>query len=111
MVEPATHRYHKVTTMAKVTKADEKNNTCSIQYVDKEGTKRNRDNVTVRLYGSGTDWFPEVGEKVTIEDSDSSCVIIARCVDNYNMDVRSKMKLKMDIFSDSSGAEPGGNIF
>lgn len=111
MVEPVTHQLDRISTLAKVTKADEKNNVCSIQYTDKNGRFRNKDNVSVRLYGSGTDWFPSVGDFVTVEDSNSGTVIIARHVQNYNMDVRSKMQLSKDIYSDSSGAEPGGTIY
>ena len=102
------HEREVFTSFAKVTKADEKNNTCSIQFVDKEGRKSNRDNVTVRLYGKGTDWFPEVDDVVEIEQGRDTLVIIARHVDNYEADVRSKQEMVQDIYSDSMGCDPGG---
>lgn len=110
-IEPITNELKSVTTLALVKKADEKNNTCDIQYVDKNGLVRNRNNVSVRLYGNGTDWFPKRGESVVVQETETTCEVIARYVQNYNMDVRARMKLKMDIYSDSSGADPGGTIY
>lgn len=106
----AQHINNSITTVGVVTDSDEMNNTCSVRYVDKDGQKRNRDNVVVRLYGSGTDYFPAKDDTVVIEETGDTCVVIARHVGNYAMDVRSKMKLVKDIFSDSGGSEPGGSI-
>lgn len=101
----------RVITIGKVTKSDEINNTVSVQYVDKNGKIRNKENVTVRLYGNGGDWFPSVDDYVVIEESDSDMSVVARHVGNYNMDVRSKMQLETDVFSDSNGGATGGCIF
>lgn len=101
----------RIVTIGKVTKSDEINNMVSVQYVDKNGKSRNKDNVSVRLYGNGGDWFPSVGDLVIIEESNDDMSVIARHVGNYNMDVRSKMLLKQDIYSDSGGGTSGGYIF
>lgn len=101
----------RVTTVGKVLKSDEINNIVSIQYVDKYGKTRNKDNVTVRLYGNGGDWFPSVGDAVIIEESESELSVVARHVGNYNMDVRSRMQLSKDIYSDNGGGSTGGLIF
>lgn len=101
----------RIVTIGKVTKSDEINNMVSVQYVDKNGKSRNKDNVTVRLYGNGGDWFPSVDDLVIIEESNDDMSVIARHVGNYNMDVRSKMLLKQDIYSDSGGGTSGGYIF
>lgn len=101
----------RVITIGRVTKSDEINNTVSVQYVDKNGKIRNKENVTVRLYGNGGDWFPSVGNYVVIEESDSDMSVVARHVGNYNMDVRSKMQLESDVYSDSGGGAMGGCIF
>ena len=101
----------RIVTIGKVTKSDEINNLVSVRYVDKNGKTRNRDNVTVRLYGNGGDWFPSVGDYVVIEESNSDFSVVARHVGNYNMDVRSKMKLASDVYSDSSGGAMGGQMF
>ena len=111
IVNPADHTRGGLTTIAQVTQVDEINNMCSIKYIDKSGFKRNRDNVTVRLYGTGGDWFPALDDFVIVEDNGDTCVIIARHVDNYNMDVRSKLRLTQDIHSDSFGGAVGGQIF
>lgn len=101
----------RIVTVGKVTKSDEINNLVSVQYVDKHGKTRNKDNVTVRLYGNGGDWFPSEGDMVVIEESDGDMSVVARHVGNYNMDVRSRMKLEQDNFSDSGGGSTGGFIF
>ena len=111
IVNPADHSRGGITTIGQVTKSDEINNMCSIKYIDKDGFKRNKDNVTVRLYGSGGDWFPGIDDYVVVEDNGDTVVVVARHVGNYNMDVRSKLKLTKDIYSDSSGGAVGGQIF
>ncbi|WP_312339235.1 hypothetical protein [Anaerospora hongkongensis] len=111
IVSPADHIRGSITTIGQVMKSDEINNMCSIKYVDKDGNKRNKDNVTVRLYGNGGDWFPAMDDFVVIEDTGSTVAIVARHVDNYNMDVRSKLRLTKDIHSDSFGGAIGGQIF
>lgn len=79
-----------------------------IMYLDRKGNKTNKENVVVRLYGSGTDWFPSVKDKVLIEESQNTCVVIARHIGNYNMDVRANMEIKQDVYSDKEGCRPAG---
>jgi hypothetical protein len=111
IVNPADHSRGGITTIGQVTKSDEINNMCSIKYIDKDGNKRNKDNVTVRLYGNGGDWFPAEDDYAVIEDNGETVVIVARHVGNYNMDVRSKLRLTKDVHSDSFGGAVGGQIF
>ena len=111
VVNPAGHARGGITTLGQVTKSDEINNMCSINYIDKDGFKRNKDNVTVRLYGNGGDWFPQIDDHVVVEDNGDIVAIVARHVGNYNMDVRSKLRLTKDIHSDSAGGAVGGQIF
>jgi hypothetical protein len=108
VVNPAARVNNGITTIGVVTASDESNNTVSIRYVDKGGRKRNRDNVVVRLYGNGADWFPAVDEAVVVEDTGDTCVVVARHVGNYAMDVRSRRQLRQDAFSDESGCQPAG---
>lgn len=111
IVNPAAFGRGGITTIGKVTASDELNNICSILYIDRAGFKRNKENVAVRLYGNGADWFPAEGDYVVIEDGGDTCVIVARHVENYNMDVRPKLHLARDIHSDSYGGAVGGQIF
>ena len=91
--------------------SDSANNVCSIRYTNKTGNICNKENVPIRLYGNGTDWFPTTGEMVLVEDNGSTCTVIARYVGNYSMDVRSKLQLRQDVQSDDSGCQmPGGVI-
>ena len=57
LVQPSSREVTTITTVAKVTASDEINNKCSIVYIDKNGIKRNRDNVVVRLYDNGSGVF------------------------------------------------------
>ena len=111
VVGPANHSRGGVTTVAQVDKSDDINNICSIHYIDKDGFKRNKDNVPVRIYGSGGDWFPAVNDFVVVEDNGDTVVITARHVSNFNTDVRSKLKLTKDVHSDQCGGSTGGMIF
>ena len=111
VVNPTIHGMNMINTIGVVQDSDESNNTCTVQYIDKNGNKRNRENVIVRLYGAGTDWFPSKGETVIVEETEDTCVVIARHVGNYDMDVRSKMELKQDKYSDGGACnDPGGSI-
>ena len=91
------NNYEKVTLVAEVTNTHEENNMVDIIYLDRKGNKTNKENVVVRLYGSGTDWFPSVKDKVLIEESQNTCVVI-----------RSNMEIKQDIYSDKEGCRPAG---
>lgn len=102
------NNYEKVTLVAEVTNTHEENNMVDITYLDRKGNKTNKENVVVRLYGSGTDWFPSVKDKVLIEESQNTCVVIARHIGNYNMDVRANMEIKQDVYSDKEGCRPAG---
>lgn len=102
------NNYENSTLVAEVTATHEENNTVDISYINRKGNKTNKENVMVRLYGSGTDWFPSVKDKVLIEESQNICVVIARHIGNYNMDVRSNMEIKQDVYSDKEGCRPAG---
>lgn len=110
IVQPVARDSGSVTTVAKVISSDEINNTCNITYMDRNGIKRNKENVVVRIYDNGSGYFPAIGDLVELQLERDICVIIARHVGNYNMDVRSKMQLRQDIYSDSSGSAVGGSI-
>lgn len=111
IVQPIARDNESYTTVAKVLDSDEVNNVCSILYVDKGGRKRNKDNVVVRLYDTGSGYFPKTGEYVEVQLDRDTCVVVARHVGNYNMDVRSKMMLAQDIYSDNPGCAPGSSIY
>lgn len=110
VVNSATHINNSITTVGIITGSDESNNTCSILYIDKNGNNQNRENVVVRLYGNGADWFPAIGDTVVIEDTGDTVVVVARHVGNYSMDVRSRRQLRQDILSDTGGCQLVGGF-
>lgn len=99
-------------TNALITKANSKRNTCSIQYINNEGKKSNRDNVPVRIYSKGIlGWFPETDDNVTIEVTGEHIEIVAVTDISYIGNVKSKLKLKGDIMSDSLIDVSSGFLF
>ena len=41
-----------------IMKSDEKSNMVDVEYIDSNGSPTLKENVQVRLYGNGGDWFP-----------------------------------------------------
>lgn len=111
VVTPVTFETEGLITLGYIIEADDKNNCCTVRYKDKYGKITERENVTVRLTGNGMEWFPVPGEYVQLELGRGTCVIAARAVNDYSADIRSKMELKQDIYSDSLGAPPGASIY
>lgn len=99
--------------LAVVTKADEANNLCSIKYVDKDARESNKDNVPVRIYSPGfQDWFPEVDEVVTIEESDGMPVITGVPEEAYAINIAGQNDLESDMLSDDMSCDTeGGYIY
>lgn len=90
-------------TVAKVRRSDSMNNVCDIQFVD----GRNVDNVPVKVYGDGMDWFPQVDEWVMVHVGRHMTEIVSRHVGNFGADILPGMALLMDKFSDFSGGPVG----
>jgi hypothetical protein len=112
IIGPAGQARRDSSLIATVTKTDEKNNVCSILFIDKDGYKSNRDNVSVKIYNSGIiDWFPVVGELVHIKDDGIGVVIESKCEAAYRTNVRPRIELKKDILPTSFGYTMGGTIF
>lgn len=98
--------------LARITRADEINNICSVIYIDKDGYKSNKDNIYVKIYTPGLiTWFPSVDEIVTIEEQNGDPVITGPYEGSYNINSRSETILKEDIYSDSFSETAGGTIF
>ena len=112
VVNPLSRQNQTAVVQAKILEADETNNWCSIEYVDKDGYSRNRDNVWVKQYGDGRmPWFPKVGELVLVEDYGDSAVITEKFWQNYALEIDARRQLKKDIYPDNFGSSMGGYIF
>lgn len=111
MITPITQELEIFVTVAKVVKANSKNNTCDIEYVDKRGRAKSKKDVPLRILGTGMEWFPVENDYVDVEIERQGCIIVGRHIDDYNADIRSKMRLTQDCFSDSAGAPPGASIY
>ncbi len=110
IISPSGHIERKHETIAKVIRADEYNNSCFIRYRDKDGYK-SYTNAYVKINSRGVfDWFPEPGDAVAIEEI-GDMVMIASLVVDYSRDIRSKNKLKQDIYSEDYTDTLCGSIF
>lgn len=96
-------------TVAVVTKADEPNNVCSIQFLDRDGKKRDIRSAQVAL--SNKDWFPNEGDTVLIDvDGSRNALILQQYTEDYNKDVRNKRAIRSDVMPSGDGT-CGGTIF
>ncbi len=95
-------------TVAKVLSADESNNQCTVEYMDRDGSKVKIDKAMVDLRNK--DWFPSKGDIVLIRVSGRSALVEQQYTEDYNADVRSKQKLSNDVTPDGDGTV-AGSIF
>ena len=109
IVNPVVHDGASAILSATVKTADEKNNMCSIVYVDKDGKPSNKNNVQVRLTSANT-WFPKAGDKVVVEDRGDLVSILGPAVHNYATELRERNKPRCDIHPEPSGCV-GGCVF
>jgi hypothetical protein len=109
---PAVHNRRAFTTVARVTASDEINNLCSIEFVDKDGYKSNKNNIPVKVFAPGfIGWFPDVNEYVNIEETNGVFIITSKNEQGYGSAIRSKNKTKKDIYTTSFGGTMAGSIF
>lgn len=113
IVRPADQARRSFTTVAEVMKGNEKNNTCDIRYIDKDGNVSNKKNVQVLIYNTAiVDWFPLKGEKVYIEDSgDGNIIIKSKYTTDYAASVKADNELKADILQNIYSDFTCGSIF
>lgn len=112
IVAPADHLSREHTIVGEVTLSDEKNNVCSVRYMDKDGYVSNKDNVPVRVYNqSFADWFPAKGEQVVMTESNYQVTIVSKYEGGYGTAVRAGTEMKKDIYTSMFGGTMAGNIF
>ena len=111
ITQPITWEFQHKTVLARVLRADSDNNVCDIRYTDKYGRLLEKKNVIVRSYGQGNDWFPERDDRVEVDISNDTCVIISSNSERYKDDMASKNQLNKDNITDMYGCLPGGYCF
>lgn len=110
LVQSRTHDIEVHQVLAKVTRSDDINNVCDIQFID-EGKLCTKKNVSVRIYGNGMDWFPVENEIVVAQVGRQICEIISRYVSNFGADMLPTMKFTQDIHTDQLGGPVGSYCF
>ena len=107
----ADHLRSEPTIVGIVTKRNEKSNTCSIEFRDKDGYLSNKDNVEVKIYNvSIIDWFPEVGQWVELEQTMRGVIITGPAHAANRTSARVNTETKKDIYTSSFIDTIGGNI-
>jgi len=100
---PASESRREVSTIAKVTSVNERNNTCSINYINKQGYKSNKFNVYVKIYNKNIlDWFPKINDYVNIIERSDTVIIDSPCEVGYDTSIRPMNSLRQDIHPSSS---------
>jgi hypothetical protein len=112
IVAPAEHIRRSYNMIATVTSIDEKNNFCSIQFIDKDGYRSNKNNVPVALYNASIiDWFPQVGELVNVEQIGELTRVVSKYEGAYGANTRANIELKKDINASTFTNTMAGSIF
>lgn len=113
IINPADQDRRGFLSTAEIIESDEKNNVCSIRYIDKDGNVSNKKNVPLRVYNTSMiDWFPKKNEKVVIQDTGNGrLIIISKECTDYSSKVRADNELKSDILSNTYSDFMGGYIF
>lgn len=97
---------------ATVNSSNEKNNTCTITYVNTEGVKVKQKDVPVKLTNiSFIDWFPRPKETVIVSVKKGEIYITGPDYQNSYSHMRNSMQLSQDIYSDNSSYFIGGYIY
>lgn len=109
---PAVHNRRSFTTVGKVTKINEKTNTCSVQYINNEGSYSNKDNVHIQLIMPGfIGWFPKVDDYVCLSVTERNMTVTGPADNMYASTTRAKVQTKKEILSNDYGSTLAGNIF
>lgn len=95
-------------TVAKVIKADEKTNMCTVKYLSKDGKMLTNENVQVDLRNA-QQWFPKEEELVLYETDGTNGVILSRFTEDYST-IRSETTMDSDVMADGKIGMIGGRI-
>lgn len=87
-------------------------NTCTVEYTNNNGKKNTKRNVPVRIYAQGiVGWFPEPNDIVVLEGYEDNLEVISVSSTGYVGGVKSRLKLKSDVVTDSLIDTSNGFLF
>ena len=91
-----------------VTKANEKENICTITYQNGKNKVETVENVEVKISTKNENWFPKVGELVETEEaSDNKPIITGLLIRDYVREVKQDRTYKKDVLPDNKGTVRG----
>lgn len=103
IVNPVAIQKGYYSTIGTIMKADEKNNTCTVDYQDSRGNIVSKKNVPVLLTnGSEVGWFPKKGDIVCININDTNVEITSKYSYIYSRDIKEKKSIKQNKYSNYS---------
>lgn len=112
IISPVQQEYRGYTLIGRVTKIDEKNNTCDISFKDQQDKQQSIKNVPVALYNTSfVDWFPKEGDHVELSESAGSIKITGKINKEYFKKERNKIKKSKDVIPNNYNGVISGNIF
>ena len=95
-----------------VNSTNEKNNTCTVTYINLEGVKVKQEGVPIQLINTSfVDWFPKVNESVNVSVKKGEIYITGPDYQGNYSSVRQRRQLTQDIYSDDSSYFIGGYIY
>jgi len=112
IVDPAVFNRRNYNVSATITESNEKLNLCSVSFIDKDGKVSNKSNVPLKLYNENViDWFPQVGDNVSLDITDTTYEIVGRSSGEYSSGIRSQNSLKKDVLPNSFIDTIAGMLF
>ena len=112
VIDPNAANRSSSTITGKVLNADENSNMCEVSFTDYNGIKKSIKNMHVQLYNKHIiDWFPKVGDVVTISSNQGNYIVTGPSYKNGYNSVRSSLLLKEDTLSSTFNDFMGGVIF
>lgn len=112
IVAPVASSHSAAFIRATVLTADERSNTCTVKYRDQEGVLLTQPNVPVQLTNvSFIDWFPKKNESVILSVRKNELKVTGPDYQESYSNIKSKIELSNDIYSDTSSHFIGGYIF
>ena len=110
IAEPAAKSSRSSTIVGTVTKSNEDASKCDVEFYNESGTLETRKNVDVISYNYNViDWFPNKGDKVLMNYKNETLFISGPGEPSSNL--KNKLEVKNDIFSDSFIDSIGGFVF
>ena len=112
LIAPTANSYGALESIAKVIKANERGNVCTVEFTNKAGRKVKEYNVPVAIYNKNIiDWFPQDNDSVIITETGGGFCIKGPSMNSGYLEIRNRIQMEQDIYSESYSDFLGGYIY